>query len=101
MNEPVEHGYLPEPQRSEFFEEVNQHKDCCAKCLFWEESEPPTWSRVTENIYATDYIGCCRRYPPSVQGDDFEHGFRFQPLTTWTDWCGEYKQRPLEGSHAE
>lgn len=55
----------------------------CASCKWW----------LTREFEQEDYLGQCRRFPPTpvgrlIEGDVYERQ-RF-PTTTFDAWCGEH-----------
>ncbi len=77
----------------------------CDKCMFFELTAE--CKKDTELWAEDDKEGICRRFPPQIDtaylletqkeidydGSGSESSSRFwrQPLTTASDWCGEFK----------
>lgn len=53
-------------------------KEQCSICVYWSQTGEDSQSRGVRN---------CVRYPPNANGF---------PLTKAADWCGEYKEIPLD-----
>lgn len=68
----------------------------CSQCCFWEAAE--------EDESGVGLLGFCKRYPPVLNlelcAGDLEArakmdpcDFWWFPMTTGTDWCGEYRNK--------
>ena len=44
-----------------------------------------------------DTEGACHRYPPILFLDDQVYVYAWPPTTAY-DWCGEFQQKPAQGS---
>ena len=82
----------------------------CDKCIFWDLTYEFTIdSSKSKRNHVDDYEGVCRRYPPQLDSvyagkleDEGNGGCEscttawYQPLTSASTWCGEFKEKSNE-----
>lgn len=93
----LDSGYLDDECLERFKSQVPI--ECCAKCRFWNEDEPPTWDgAVSEStgVPIAVYTGECRRHAPVVVQFETEVGldypnYRVHPSTRYDHWCGDFE----------
>ena len=71
---------------------MDERKERCETCRFWDSTNSKTCEVVDANPACTETCGWCKRYPPSR----FTTQFSEWPLTTETDWCGEWQSVDAE-----
>lgn len=78
----------PATDRCELFDILHEAKRLrwCCHCKHWDPADiPPTLDQHKERLII--YRGQCRRYPPTIHGDDER---TIWPVTEFLDSCGEY-----------
>jgi len=104
-SERSEEGYLSDEERERWLKSLPE-VDSCRNCKFWDPFEDPTWRYSKQQakeyfreedgiafaLEIVEYIGHCRRFPPSFIGhDDAGDDVWLQPTTNHRDWCGEHQ----------
>jgi hypothetical protein len=74
----------------------------CSHCRYWKKT--PETLRGKADPISGDMLGNCHRYPPALDqnwvrppeegdgpcGPECDYAFWVHPLTTDSDWCGEF-----------